>query len=233
MVKVAELKKISCLQNLQSDDLASIAARVISKTYEPDEVISFEGSQCRGLKFVLSGRVKVFKTSEEGREHIFYLARPGDAFCEMNIFDEGPSLLSASAVVTSEIYSIPISDIRNLINKIPELAIIMLRLFSDRLKTFVGLVEDLSFKNVPERLAKILLEIIDREGATSGANVILKRNITLYEMASLIGTVREVITRSLQKLEKSGILKVDRNKIEVLNIDKLREIAGGEPGFKK
>jgi CRP-like cAMP-binding protein len=226
MIKLNEIKQLEYFSGINDEDLVSIAARIVEKSYGKGENISIEGISCKGLYIVNSGRVKIFKTSEEGREHIFYYARKGDVFCDVCLFMPRCNPLSATSTVPTVIYFIGDQELKNLILKIPTLAMKLLEHFSLRMNQFVEMIEDLSFKNVPARLAKILVDFAEKEGIQKGENVILKRDVTLYEMASMVGTVREVITRSLQKLEKEGVIKIDRSVIEVLNMDQLRDIAG-------
>jgi len=225
MIKLGDLKKVKYFNNLDDEHLASLAARMMEKKLSRGENIIFEGMKCTGFYLVKSGRIKVSRTSKEGREHIFYYAYPGDAVCDFSIFLEENSPLSASATVKSVVYYIGKQDLLNLIKNIPDLSMILIKHLSQRLKLFADIVEDLSFKNVPSRLAKILVDMVEREGVKQGDNVLLKRNITLYEMASMVGTVREVITRSLQKLEKDGVLNISRREIEIVDLEKLKRIA--------
>jgi CRP/FNR family transcriptional regulator, cyclic AMP receptor protein len=226
MIKLDEIKKIEYFKGLNDEDLVSIAARIVEKSYGKGENIAIEGISCKGIYIVSSGRVKVFKTSVEGREHIFYYARRGDVFCDVCLFMPRCNPLSATSTVPTVIYFIGEDELKNLILKIPSFAMKLLEHFSQRMNQYVEMIEDLSFKNVPARLAKILVDFAEKEGVKKGDNMVLKRDITLYEMASMVGTVREVITRSLQKLEKEGVIKIDRSMIEVTDMEQLRDIAG-------
>ncbi len=224
MIRIDEIRKLKFFEGLRDEELASIAARINEKQVAKNSNILLEGSRCRELYLIKKGRVKVFKTSREGREHIYYYAHQGEAFCEAGIFDGKPSDLSATAVTDSLIYVIRKPDLLGLVSKIPQLSAILLRNYSSRIRQLISMVEGLSFKSVPGRLARILVDMVNREGVVQGDNIILQRNITLYEMASLVGTVREVVTRSLQELEKKGYLNVHRRQIEILDLEALKSL---------
>jgi CRP/FNR family transcriptional regulator len=224
VVKLEQAKSLKYFEGLEDPDLASIAARMVERTVSRNESIVMEGSACRDLHVVASGRVKIFKTSEEGREHIFYYAGKGEAFCETGILEGFKSPISATAVIDSTLFIIRDQDLKGLLSKIPSLALRLLRNHSERIHKLIEMVEGLSFRNVPGRLAKILVELVDKEGVVQGKNIILERNITLYEMASMVGTVREVITRSLQELERKGYLQVKRRQIEILDLEALKSL---------
>ncbi len=225
MIKISDLISIRYFKDLKEEDLASIAARAVEKKYSRGDNIFFEGLDCQGLYAVKEGRVKIYKTSREGREHIFYYALDGDMLSDFCIKERVLNPVSATATAPSTIYFIRKNDIKKLISLIPDFGIIIIEHLSEKIFYLTEMIEDLSFKNVPARLAKILVDMVEREGVNAGHNLLLKRTITLYEMASMAGTVREVITRSLQKLEKGGILRISRRQIEIVDLPKLKEIA--------
>lgn len=222
MTNYDRIKELDYLKGFSDSELSLFAEKITEKRFSQGNLIILEGEKSEFLNIVYSGRVKIFKTSEEGREHIFYFAKKGDDFGEISAFDGLPSPFSAVAVIPTLLLTIRVEDLKELMRKIPGLPEHLLTNLSLKMRQMMEMVEDLSFKNVPERLAKILVEMAENEGVRSGKNVALQRNITLFELASLVGTVREVITRSLQKLEKEGLIVLGRRKIEIIDLEKLR-----------
>jgi CRP/FNR family transcriptional regulator len=196
--------------------------KAAERSFTKGASIMLEGEKSPWLYIVLSGKVKIYKTSEDGREHIFHFARKGDFFGEIPMMDGLPAPYSATAVAPSTMLVVRDTELKDLMSSNPEICKLLFRNISHKMRKMLEMIEDLSFKNVPDRLAKILVEMADNEGVKAGSSVILERNLTLYELASMVGTVREVITRSLQKLEKEGYVTIGRQQIEILNLNALR-----------
>jgi CRP/FNR family transcriptional regulator len=170
----------------------------------------------KALYFVVSGVVKVFKTSADGKEQILYLVRPGESFNDIPVFDGGTNLTSAEAMGTVVLYGIEKSSLENAIRDYPQIALNIIRVLSQRGEHLVSLVEDLSFRNVTGRLARILLEY-----AGDG-----RQRLTQQEMAALAGTAREMIGRSLKILEEEGTIRLDRHRVVITDkarLEKWRE----------
>ncbi|MCE1247909.1 MAG: Crp/Fnr family transcriptional regulator [Firmicutes bacterium] len=210
-------------RQMGENDAKLLFGKGSEKNFAKGASIIMEGEKSLWFYIVLSGKVKIYKTSEDGREHIFHFARKGDYFGETSMMDGLPSPYSAMAVTSSTVLAVKDTDLKDLMNTSPEICRLFFRNVSGKMRKMLEMIEDLSFKNVPDRLAKILVDMADHEGVKSGKNMILERNLTLYELASMVGTVREVITRSLQKLEKEGYITIARQQIEILDLEGLRK----------
>lgn len=206
-----------------ANDIKLLFEKAQEKNYAKGTSIIMEGEKSLWFYIVLTGKVKIFKTSDDGREHIFHFARKGDYFGETSMMDGLPAPCSAMAVAPSTLLAVRDTDLKELMSSHPEICRLLMINISRKMRKMMEMIEDLSFKNVPDRLAKILVEMADNEGVKAGNNTILERNLTLYELASMVGTVREVITRSLQKLEKEGYITIARQQIEILDLDGLRK----------
>ena len=218
-VKVESLQSSTYFSGLSSEELDSIRKYIFEKAVARGEIILFEGEPARAVFFVISGVVKIFKTSTDGKEQIIYLARPGDSFNDVPVFDGGLSLTSAEAMTQVVLYGIEKGDMEAKLREHPKLAENVLQVLSQRIEQIISLVEDLSFRRVTGRVAKILLENAED---TSGQ----QPKLTQQQMAAMAGTAREMIGRSLKLLEDEGKVRLEHNRIVIRDKEALREIAG-------
>jgi len=208
------LKTLPYFKALGDDDLARLARTVIERGYEKDKVVFLEGEPCQGLCIVHEGSVKIYKLSPEGREQILSYVRPGDSFNEVAVFDGGPNPANVMAAEATTLWIVPRAAIIDLIQKNPQVALAVIQNLGARLRHLVGLVEDLSLRQVTARLAKLLLET-----ATTGGHA-----LTQQEMAARLGTVREMIGRSLKQLESRGLIRTERGRIVILDREGLEKL---------
>ncbi|MDE3089480.1 MAG: Crp/Fnr family transcriptional regulator [Chloroflexota bacterium] len=204
---IRALKALPYFKALNDDELARLARTLIERTYEKDTAIFFEGEPCQGLYIVRLGSAKIFKLSPEGREQILSYVKPGDSFNEVAVFDGGPSPANVIAAEDTTLWIVPRAAVVDLLQRNPAVALAVIQNLGMRLRHLVGLVEDLSLRQVSARLAKLLLE------TASGT----ERALTQQEMAARLGTVREMIGRSLRQLETRGLIKTERGKIVILD----------------
>jgi CRP/FNR family transcriptional regulator len=179
-----------------------------------------ESEPAEALYFVVSGVVKVFKTSADGREQILQIVRPGESFNDAPIFDGGANPASAQAMGPVVLYGIKNSDMTTILRTHPQVALNVIHVLSQKMRHLVSLVEDLSFRHVTARLAKILLEYA---GDGVGPS---KPRLTQQEMAAMAGTAREMIGRSLKELEDEGIIRLEHHRIVVTDKEALKKWAG-------
>ncbi len=219
------MAEADCLQlsayfsGLDSEELDSIREHMFKKLVARGEVTIFEGEPATAIYIVISGVVKVFKTSTDGKEQIIYLARPGDSFNDVPVFGGGLNLASAEAIMQVNLCGIKKDELKAILQGNPKLAENVLKVLSQRVEQMVSLVEDLSFRRVTGRVAKILLENAED---TNGQ----RHRLTQQEMAAMAGTAREMIGRSLKLLEDEGKVRLERNRIVITDKKALGEIAG-------
>jgi CRP-like cAMP-binding protein len=199
---------------LGPQEVEDIRRVVFEKTCERNEVIVMEGEPCQAVYFVAKGSVKIVKTSAEGREQVLRIMRHGDSFNDVPLFDDGPNPASALALESSVIWGISKEKVLEFLRRYPAIADNILKVFSQRLRNLMALVEDLSFRHVTSRLARMLLEY---EGEA-------EHRLTQQEMASLVGTAREMVGRSLKDLEAMGAIKAERSRITVINRGILQQL---------
>jgi CRP-like cAMP-binding protein len=216
-VQLEFLKTILYFSDLGLAELESMTRLVFEKTADRAQMVLLEGELPDNLYFVASGVVKVFKTSAEGKEQILSIVRPGESFNDVPVFDGGPNPASARAMGPVLLYGIKKNDMEAIIRDHPEIALNVIKVLAGRVRHLVSLVEDLSFKHVIGRVAKILFEHV---GGETGHGP----RLTQQEMAAMAGTAREVVGRSLKALEEEGAIKLDRHRIIITDRKVLQKI---------
>jgi CRP/FNR family cyclic AMP-dependent transcriptional regulator len=199
----------------EQEAVLSVCSR--KKVARGDMVIR-EGEPVGPLSLVVSGAVKVFTTSVEGREQIINVVYPGGPVNDVAFFDHGPHPTSAQALSDAVICQINRSDMELVMQNNSQVARNVIEALAGRLRQMVLLVEDLSFKRVINRLARILLD-----NAAGGA--LPGRRLTQQEMAAMIGTAREVVSRSLRAMEEQGIIQMVQHRIVIRNREGMRQLA--------
>lgn len=208
---------------LPPDDLAALASRAVPERYEAGEAIITEGDPCPGLYVVARGSVKVFRTSPDGREQVLRIMRAGDSFNEVPAFDGGPNPASAAAAEPTLVYLVPAAEVQRLLRSSPAFAAAVAQVFAGRLRHLVALVEDLAFRQVVARVAKVLLQTV-QPGDGVGAGL-AARPATQRDLADLVGTAREVVSRALRVLEDQGAVRLSRGRVEVVDSNRLAAAA--------
>jgi CRP-like cAMP-binding protein len=221
-VQLDFLKQIPYFSGVGPADLESIRRLVFEKTADRAEIVVLEGEPAADLFFVASGTVRVFKTSAEGKEQILSIVRPEESFNDVSIFDGGLNPASARTMGPVLLYGIKRNDMQAILRNYPQIALNVTKVMAKRVRQLMSLVEDLSFRHVISRVAKILFEQI--RGETSHGP-----RLTQQDMAAMAGTAREVVGRSLKELEEQGAIKLDRHRIIITDEEALRKIMQASP----
>lgn len=208
------------LSRAQHEALARIGVR---RSFRKGERIFSEGDEGTGFYAVLAGRVKISKVSTDGKEQILHLFGPGESFGEVSVFTGQGFPADAVAALPATVLFFPRSAFSGLIRLDPALALNMLAQLSQRLRQFAGLIEDLSLKEVPGRLAKYLLYLSGRNG---GGPMVL--DVSKGQLAALLGTIPETLSRILAKMNRQGLIRSRGAQITILDRPGLEAIAEGK-----
>jgi len=212
------LAKVPLLADLSPNELQLLAARTVRKLFVSGELLFSEGEPCNGLHIIARGKIRIFKTSVNGREQVLALNGPGDTVAELPVFDGGPYPASASATEDTEIAFISRRDFHAYCLEHPEVALKVLAQVGARLRRLVGIIEELSFTTIRQRLIATLVKLAQSEGKKSERGIEFQLPATHQELASQLGTVRELISRNLMRLQAEGLLDVDARHIVVRDI---------------
>ena len=216
-VTARELRSLhsSFFDDLATEDLEALGGAMFQRQYPAGQIVLLEGAASSVLYVVQAGRLKLFKTSPRGREQVLRLLRPGDMFNEVAVFDEGPNPASAQAIEDCTLYLLRRRDLMRFVVERPGIALAITRTFARRLREALALVEDLAFRDVTSRLAKILLE-----GQAGSAP-----KLTQELLAAMAGSRREVVGRALKALSLEGVVKLERGRIHVVDRKALEQLA--------
>lgn len=204
---------------LPEEQLAEIVDITVVKDVGRGDNIFFEGDAAVGFYMMVKGKVKIFKTSFEGREHILHIYGPGEPFGEVPVFHGRPYPANAVSLGKGEVLFFPRAEFIDLVHANPSIALNMLAMLSMRLRQFATQIEHLSLKEVPGRLASHLLYL----GEEQGDNAKLTLDTPKGQLASLLGTTPETLSRIFARMSEDGVIRVSGREIEVVDMDKLRE----------
>jgi CRP/FNR family transcriptional regulator len=225
----AVLAKTALLSGLTPAELQLLAARTVRKPFQTDELLFSEGEPCHGLHIIARGKVRIFKTSLGGREQVLAVNTPGESVAELPVFDGGPYPASAVAIEDTEIAFISRRDFQAYCMEHPAVALKVLATVGARLRRLVGIIEELSFTTVRQRLISALVRLAESNGRRTERGIEFQLPASHQELASQLGTVRELISRNLMRLQAEGLLDVDARQIVVKDLKGLTALLNAMP----
>jgi CRP/FNR family cyclic AMP-dependent transcriptional regulator len=211
-------KRAAIFSGLDDGILDGISRLMIAREVKKHEIIWLEEEPARMIYFVAEGLVKLFKTSDSGKEQIFRLARPGECFGHVGALNGGSHPESVQAVVPSMLYGLASADLDLLIGEYPQVARNAIKLLATEMHHYMSLVEDLSLRCVNGRLARMLLAENNTEDHDTPSV------LTRADMAAMTGTVREVIGKSLKILENKGLIQCEHRQIVICDREALKSL---------
>ena len=218
------LSRVDLFNGLSLQQLDEIARITTDREYRKGEPIFADGDDGIGFYLVISGRVKVYKVSPDGKEQIMHIFGPGQPFAEVPVFEGSRYPANAEAMDQSRLFFFPKKGFVELIHENPSLAMNMLASLSQRLKQFSHLIEALSLKEVPGRLASYLLYLSDRNGSIDEFEL----DIAKSQLASFLGTIPETLSRIFSKMANRELIRVNGPQVAILDRTGLEELAEGE-----
>ena len=221
------LRRCPLFAGLKEEDLKRIRAIASLKKVGKKEILFSDGEEARGFYVILSGKIKLYKVSVEGKEQILHIVSAPDAFAEAALFLEGSYPAFAEALTDCQLLFFPKRDFIQLIEKNPQLSINMIVTLSHYLKRFASLIEELSLKEVSSRVAKYLIDLQMKSTKEGKSPKEVELDLSKTQLALKLGTISETLSRTLAKMKAKGIIDVKRNKILILNRGTLEELASG------
>jgi CRP/FNR family cyclic AMP-dependent transcriptional regulator len=212
------LAQAGLFTGLSQTELGFLAQRAVPRKFSAGEIVFNEGDPCAGMYVVQSGSVRIFKTSPGGREQVLSIDGPGGSIAELPVFDGGNYPASVLAVEDATLLFISKQDFHALCMAHPEVALKVLRVVGARLRKLVGIIEELSFTTVRHRLAAFLSRMARREGTKVSGGIEITLPASNQELASQIGTVRELVSRNLSRFQSEKFIQMDGRRIVVTDL---------------
>ncbi|MEO8541740.1 MAG: Crp/Fnr family transcriptional regulator [bacterium] len=219
-----EIRTVPHFADLSEAEAERLAETVEVRSYDRRESIIVEGDRCTGFFVLRTGRARIFRTGSDGREQILRLLAPGDTFGEVPIFDGGPNPASVDVLEPSEALFISTATMFDVIGRHPVVAFELLRHFAARLRGFTELIEQISLQTVQSRIARYLYVSAREEGKETSEGIVVARSLTQQDMAALVGSVREVVSRTLRVMEDDGLVEVRRTEFVVRDLEALKRM---------
>lgn len=214
------LAQVRFLRSASPAALDALAEAAVCLRYPQGATVFLEGEPAAGLFVVEQGVVKISRVSLEGREYILHLLEPGDTFNDVATLDGGPNPAHAVAHVDAVVWRIAPPEVQRLARAYPDLAWALIEDLAGRARLLVALLHNLAMRSVRGRLARLLLE--EAENCDSD---VVRRLLTQEEMAARLGTVREMVGRTLRSMANDGLIEFDRHRIVILDPQRLAEEA--------
>ena len=222
MEKILQIiSDVPLFNGLSEEQLNDVRQISVDKFCDKGKTIFLEGDDCNGFYIVADGKVKIYKVSFEGKEHILHIYGPGNPFGEVPVFSGKKFPANAQTLLKSHLLFFPRTAFVDLISKNPSLALNMLGVLSMRLRQFTVQIENLSLKEVPGRLASYLVYLSQEQGRTD----VVTLNISKGQLASLLGTIPETLSRILTKMNQQHLIDTSGRNIILKDLSGLEDLA--------
>ena len=226
-MSVELLKRCPLFAGLGEEEFRKVRGIASLRQIRKREILFAEGQEARGFYVILSGKVKLYKVSPEGKEQILHVVAAPDAFAEAVLFLEGTYPAFAEALTDCQLLFFPKKDFVQLIEKNPQLSINMIVSLSSYLKRFASLIEELSLREVSSRIAKYLIDLSLRSSKEGKNPKEVELDLSKTQLAAKLGTISETLSRTLAKMKAKKIIEVKKHHIAILNRQLLEELASG------
>lgn len=215
------LKKIPAFAELKDEDIEEIVKITIKRNFKKGTIIFMEGNPGEAFYFIKSGKVKIYKTTSDGREHIFTILSEGGVFAEVALFNDIPYPATAEVLEDVELGMIKNKDLEDLIRRNVEIALQIIKVFSKKLFSSQQKVKELALGDTYDRIARTLIVFAKDHGIKTPNGIEIRLNISRQELANMIGTARETVSKSLSQFRKEGSIDIEGRKIIIKDMDKL------------
>ncbi len=219
------LRQAPLFSGLDDEAAASLGSSMSETRLRRGEVLFREGDSGDRLYVVTDGKVKLGRTSTDGRENLLAILGPGQMFGELSLFDPGPRSATATAVTDGSVRSLSNEELTRLLAERPDVARGLLNQLASRLRRANDVVADLVFSDVPGRVAKALLDLANRFGRSAGEGVHVHHDLTQEELAQLVGASRETVNKALADFAARGWLRLEPRSVVLLDVERLRHRA--------
>jgi len=219
---LSALRRLPLFTDLSEEQLNAVAAQATLRHYEPQEIVFAEGDACHELYIVKDGSVRVFKTAANGREQLISIERAGSSLAEIPVFDNDCYPTSAQAVTPTLLVRLDAVTFQGICLQQPDVALKVIKVLAHRLRRMGSLIEDLSFTTVRGRLVAYFLQLAKSKGRETSAGIEFTLSENNEELATRLGTVRELISRNMGRLHNEGRIHIQRRTVTVPDLKALQ-----------
>lgn len=225
MSKAALFKQTELFRDLDDAVCEKLAKRAVERRLERDEILFVAGEDAEGIFVIASGSVRAFRTGIDGREQVIHVERAVTTIAEVPVFDSGKYPSTVAAEEPSVLYFLDRKEILRLCIEHPQIPLAAARLLAKRLRKCAELVETLSLREVGQRLAALIVADARRNGKLTDEGVCIQQKLTHVQLATRVGTVREVVSRAMGRLQEQGMIAVKGKEITIRDVDRLAAFA--------
>ena len=224
MDNLQSLKKSLLFSGLGEEYLEQIAVISANRPFARGETLFSEGETAGGFYLLAKGSIKLCKISPDGREKVLHFVHPGETFAEAAFFGDGRYPAEARGIEPGEVIYFPKDGFMGLLERNPKFSLNLVVSLSLLLRKFARQIEELSFAEVPNRLAAYLIELAERKSTSYQGKLYLDLDTKKSELASRLGTVSETLSRSFRKLKEEGIIEVEGSRVIILDLAALKRL---------
>ena len=216
------VRKAPLFASLDDESVQALQATMSKVHLDRGEVLFREGQRGDRLYVITAGKIKLGRTSSDGRENLLSIQGPGEMFGELSLFDPGPRTATATAVAESELIGLGNDQLYEFLNQRPAVSISLLAALARRLRRTNDSLSDLVFTDVPGRVAKALLDLSSRFGRVTDEGTLVAHDLTQEELAQLVGASRETVNKALADFATRGWLKLEARAVLLLDVERLQ-----------
>ncbi|GFR36038.1 Crp/Fnr family transcriptional regulator [Thermobrachium celere] len=218
------LKRLSFFSSLDSESLNKLSEIIVEREYKKGSSIFIEGEEAEAVYVVRNGKVKIYKTGSDGKEHIIHIMSDGDVFAESCIFEACPYPASAEAVEDTVLYVLENNKLEKLLEEHPKIAVELVKIMARRLRMVAMQIENLSLKDANQKTATLIVNLFKIGGVEVINGAKIKLDVSRTEMANMVGLTRETLTRTLFKFKNEGIIDIDGKELIIVDSYKLLQL---------
>lgn len=217
------LRRAPLFAHLSDEAFAVLTDELVEVDLSRGASVFHEGDQGDQLYVIVTGKIKLGRTSPDGRENLLAVLGPGELFGEMALFDPSPRNATATAVSETRLAGLRHENLRKAIQASPDVSLQLLQALARRLRRTNDSLADLVFSDVPGRVAKALLDLADRFGRPTTDGILVAHELTQEELAQLVGASRETVNKALAEFVQRGWLRLEARAVVILDLQRLRQ----------
>ena len=224
-VNLDVVRRAPLFATLDDADAAEVMATMTPVRMERGDVLFNEGDQGDRLYVITEGKIKLGRSSTDGRENLLAILGPSEMLGELSLFDPGARTTTATAVAGTDLVGLGHAELTEFVSTRPEVAVKLLGSIARRLRRTNEALGDLVFTDVPGRVAKALLDLASRFGRQVDGGVLVAHDLTQEELAQLVGASRETVNKALADFAGRGWLKLEARAVTLLDVERLQRRA--------